>query len=219
MMQAHVTAEEILAAELALIQGIAFDLLCFHPYKAVLSLTEDLRTFLKSDKGKALVQGRPVSGQDLNPIYASARVILEDALLHTDLALLYTPGQIGLASLMVAQDVLHEKATAAAGDDNASNNNPPPLQIDWHGYVQHRFEAKASKEATWQALQELRQVLRQPKPTYDMAALKSINKKLKKVRAWSVEGGSGKKRKKEDAEGDDGDNTGTKKSKKRVKTE
>ena len=208
-MQAHVTQEEILAAELALIQGIAFDLLCFHPYKAVLALTEDLRTFLKSDKGKALVQGRPVSGQDLNPLYATARNILEDALLHTDLALLYTPGQIGLASLMVAQDVLHEKA--ATEENDSSSNSSNPLQIDWYGYVQHRFEASPTKDQTWQALQELRQELRQPKPTYDLAALKAINKKLKKVRAWGA--AEGKKRKKDDDGGDEPS------SSKRVKTE
>lgn len=202
-MNAPVPQDEILAAELALIQGIAFDLLCFHPYKAVLALTQDLRVFLKSDKGKALVAGRPVSGQDLKPLFTQAKSTLEEAILHTDLALLYTPGQIGLASLLVAQEILNEKA---AGE----NNNTPPLDIDWHGYIQHRFESSPAKESTWQALQELRVVLKQPTPPIDMAALKAIHKKLKKVRLWG-ENNSSKKRKK--GESEEGTDT------KRVKTE
>jgi len=50
-MQAPVTIQEILNAEVSLIDGLDFDLMCFHPYKAVLAFTEDLRTYLKSDKG------------------------------------------------------------------------------------------------------------------------------------------------------------------------
>jgi cyclin H len=194
MKNAPVSQDEIIPAELALIQGIAFDLLCFHPYKTVLALTEDLRTFLKSDKGKSLVtlQDRPINGQDLKPFYDQARTILEEALLRTDVALLYTPGQLGLASLMAAQDSLQAKEVALA---------PPPLQIDWQGYVRHRFEADTDrKDSTWQALQELRQTLRQPPADFDVVALKAIHKKLKKVRAWGgSDASSSKKRKKEEA--------------------
>ena len=51
-MNAAVMMSDILNAEIRLIKGIDFDLLVFSPYKTVLAYTEDLRTFLKSDKGK-----------------------------------------------------------------------------------------------------------------------------------------------------------------------
>lgn len=202
-----VSQDQIIAAELALIQGISFDLLCFHPYKAVIALTGDLRTFLKSDKGKKLV-ARPVSGQDLEPLYQQARSILEDALLRSDLALLYTPGQIGLASLMVAQEVLYEKylqekEAKSSETTERKKGSVDPVQIDWHGYVNERFDnsnggnGKDDKEKTWHALQELRLKLRKGSDTPGPDALKPVNKKLKKVRVWGAE--ASKKRKKEEA--------------------
>mmetsp|Transcript_5796 Transcript_5796/g.16248 ORF Transcript_5796/g.16248 Transcript_5796/m.16248 type:complete len:91 (+) Transcript_5796:842-1114(+) len=54
-MQAPVPQQEIITAELSLLQGVDYDLLCFHPCKAVLALTEDLKTFFKSEKGQTLV--------------------------------------------------------------------------------------------------------------------------------------------------------------------
>ena len=41
-MQAPVTQTEIIDAEIALVSGVHFELLCFHPYKTVLAYTEDL---------------------------------------------------------------------------------------------------------------------------------------------------------------------------------
>eukprot|EP00977_Amphora_coffeiformis_P017663 scaffold5860_cov223-Amphora_coffeaeformis.AAC.2 len=237
LFNAHVPQDEIIAAELALIQGVAFDLLCFHPHKAVLALTEDLRTFLKSDKGKAWVgpknqQQRTVSGQDLEPLYAKARDTLEEALLQTDLALLYTPGQLGLASLMAAQDILHEEhaaanATTTTTTDGSSSSSSPPwlLQIDWHGYVTHRFDTPSAdtKEQTWEALQALRKTLQRetppPQPAADKKTMVAIFKKLKKVRAWGNT--ECKKRKKEDGGSEEKTTTpaGEERSKKRVKIE
>lgn len=211
-MAAHVPQDEILAAELALIQGVAFDLLCFHPYKTILALTEDLRTFLKTDKGKALVAGRPVSGQDLEPMYKEAKKKLEDVILWSDLALLFTPGQIGLASLMVAQDILHEQAA----QEGTASSSSSPLEIDWHGYVQHRFESAPAKEATWQALQELRTLMRQITTTTDISALKGIHKKLKKVRVWGAASASSSSEAKKRKKNEDGTEE---KPAKRVKTE
>jgi len=262
LFNAHVSQEEIIAAELALIQGVAFDLLCFHPHKAVLALTEDLRTFLKSDRGKVLVvqqqqqqhnhhqnnnnnnddlqrqQGtdanRTVSGQDLEPLYARARDTLEEALLRTDLALLYTPGQLGLASLMAAQDILHEQQQRQQHDGTSEDPSSPSstalLQIDWHGYVMHRFDTPDAdtKEKTWEALQTLRRELREaPNKTVvaDKKTMVSIFKKLKKVRAWGSNNNnteSNKKRKKEEdgkAESPASPQGEEERSKKRVKAE
>jgi len=54
-MSAAVSQAEIIASEVALLAGTHFDLLCFHPYKAVVALTEDLRTHLKTPAGQQLL--------------------------------------------------------------------------------------------------------------------------------------------------------------------
>ena len=205
-LQTEVTLEDILTAECALLQGVAFDILCFPPFQAVLALTEDLRTYLKSEKGRSLVP-RPVSSQDLQPLYVQARQTLEKALLQTDGALLYTPGQLALGSLVVAQDVLIEKAEKPKQDESVdiqagTDSNPntaTPLTIDWHGYVHQRFDTTPEKaQRTWEAVQAIRNELLplsvETPPPPDWAALKAIHKKLKKVRIW----GKSKKRKNKD---------------------
>lgn len=188
-MNAPVTQQEILPAELALITGVNFDLLCFHPYKTVVAFTEDLRTYLKSEKGQQFVE-RPISGQDLKPVYDAARLIVDDCIV-SDIPLLYTPGQIGLACLVVAQE-----------DVLAVNPNAP--KINFYGYFCQRFEGHAD-EKQWHDLQKLVEMLQKLKLgnygcgnyAMDMAALKAIHKKLKRVRIW---GESKRKRKAEEGE-------------------
>ena len=129
-MNSPVTVSEILPAEIRLLSGINFELLCFHPYKAVLAITEDLRTYLKSEKGRSLVtfvdgSDRPIIGQDLKPMHDAAQSIVNDVIV-SDIPLLYTPGQIGLATLLVANEKQKGK------------ENVP--QIDLMGYLSHRFE-------------------------------------------------------------------------------
>jgi len=169
VMNAPVPMSDIISAELDLLQGTHFDLLCFHPYKAVLALTEDLRTYLKSDKGAALVEGRrPLSGQDLKPMYDTARNLLDDVVV-SDLPLLHNPGQVGLAALMVAQERVQQEqqekeqkqkekqqqqqqqldapadetaAAAAAATATATATATTSYRIpriDLHGYVKQRF--------------------------------------------------------------------------------
>ena len=198
MMNAPVTVAEIVPAELALLTGINFDLLCFHPYKAVLAFTEDLRTYLKSEKGKSLAhfppgQNRPVIGQDLKPMHDMARKIIDDVIV-SDVPLMYSPGQVGLAALMVANEALQH-------DSNVDVPN-----IDLLGYVQQRFDDKVNKEFMKQEMTDLcamLQGLQEGKHgcgnhNADMNALKAVHKKLKKCRLWGKS--QGKKRK---ATGDD----------------
>jgi len=44
-LQSHVATHSIINSEIALINGINFDLLCFHPYSTILAYTNDLRSF------------------------------------------------------------------------------------------------------------------------------------------------------------------------------
>lgn len=194
-MNAPVTVSEIIPAELALLSGIHFDLMCFHPYKAVLAFTEDLRTYLKSEKGRTLAQfrnkedSRPVVGQDLKPMHDMARMIIDDVIV-SDIPLLYSPGQVGLAALMVANDELQKDANA-----NVPN-------IDLLGYVQQRFDGKANEEFVKEEMINLCSMLKGLKEgsygcgnhNVDLAALKAVHKKLKKCRLWGKSNKS-KKRK------------------------
>lgn len=191
-MNSPVTLSEILPAETKLLSGINFELLCFHPYKAVLAITEDLRTYLKSEKGRSLVKflngtDRPIIGQDLKPMHDDAQSIVNDVIV-SDIPLLYTPGQIGLASLIVANE-------KQRGKDNVP-------QIDLMGYLSHRFE-DADIARMRSLLQEIGTKLQELKEgqhgcanyKVDMQKLKVIHKKLKKCRVWGVKEKKKKKRK------------------------
>jgi Cyclin, N-terminal domain/Cyclin C-terminal domain len=157
-----ISIQQIVQAENYLLSGIHFYLLCFHPYKALLALTEDLRTFLKSSVGREIVTtSTPISsdvtntditkpnpiitGQDLKPIYDTARAQLDDIII-SDLPLLYTPGQIGLASLIASQEIvldLFSQTTGADGHSNTGTQQPSvsqsPPKIDIMTYVKLRF--------------------------------------------------------------------------------
>lgn len=195
-MNAPVTQAEILPAEVNLLSGINFELLCFHPYKAVLAITEDLRTYLKSEQGKSLVQfsdgsQRPITGHDLKPMHDAAQMIVNDVIV-SDIPLLYTPAQIGLAALVVANEEQQSK--------------PDVPQIDLLGYLAQRFEQADQKSMT-KLLDNICVLLRGLKDgkygcanhQVDMQVLKGIHKKLKKCRAWGVKEKK-KKRKKDAAE-------------------
>jgi len=93
-LQAPVTVAEILAAELALIEGIQFELRCFHPYSALQALTDNWRLFGKKD-----VDVR----HDWKTMYEKARGLVDRAVVETDLLLLASPGQIGFAALCVTK--------------------------------------------------------------------------------------------------------------------
>lgn len=198
LMNAPVALSEIILAELNLLAGVNFELLCFHPYKAVLALTEDLRTYLKSEKGRSLVHfangsDRLIVGQDLKPMHDAAQDIVNDVIV-SDIPLLYTPGQIGLAALMVAND------------QQEKNDDVP--QIDLLGYLSHRFEAADIDKMT-SVLREICGKLLELKDgkygcaiyNVDMEKLKGIHKKLKKCRLWGQKEKKKKKRKATDDEG------------------
>lgn len=234
-MAAPVSQVDILPAELALLQACHFDLVCFHPFKAVVALTEDLRTFLKSEKGKSCVTwimnttttpsssnsepattavatttiaaARPIAGNDLKPLYEAAREILDDYV-GSDLPLLYSPAQVGLATLMVAQEELllqqqqeQQQRSQSPTTTTTTAANRYQFRIDWMQYLEHRFANEATTalrppQEFWTTLCNRLRALKQGEfgcgryetSQTSLAVLKGIHKKLKKVRYW---GGGG----------------------------
>lgn len=196
-----VSTQEIMAAELALISGVNFDLLCFHPYKAVVSLTEDLRTFLKTSAGVGLTEQR-ITGQDLKPLYDKARAVLEDTVV-SDLNLLFSPSQIGMAALM-----------------SASDKGGP--KIDFQQYLKARFANQPSEKLA-EKLPRIATLLSELKEGkhgcgnhgIKVDQVKRVHKQLKKVRAWgepSSKKGS-KKRKMRSLDGSEAPEPDTKREK------
>lgn len=200
-MNAPVLMSDILQAEIRLIKGIDFDLLVFSPYKTVLSYTEDLRTFLKSEKGRGLItfygQGgnqRQLAGEDLRPVHDAAMKICNDVIV-ADIPLLFAPGEVGLAALLVANEHV-----GSSGDGSSCS-------LDMMGYIRLRFYGTADEkaiDAVTQRVTKLGQMIRELKEgkhgcgnyNVNMDTLKGLNKKLKKCRAWGEDKKEGKKKKK-----------------------
>mmetsp|Transcript_24600 Transcript_24600/g.28342 ORF Transcript_24600/g.28342 Transcript_24600/m.28342 type:complete len:261 (+) Transcript_24600:392-1174(+) len=215
-MQALVSAPDIIVAELHLLCGVDKDLMCHHPYKTVLAYTEDLRTYLKSERGRKAVMSTSVpgesssrtpvivSGEDLRPMHDNARLIVEDICV-SDVPLMYTPGQIGLAAMLVANEDLKKKRDENAEKEKAEASTSY-VKIDLSSYVKYRFEGRSEKEHALLKIQmnELMAMLGELKDGkygcgnhgIDMGALKVVHKKLKKCRRWGDNSGKDENKKK-----------------------
>ena len=227
-MQAPVTQTEIIDAEIALVSGVHFELLCFHSYKTVLAYTEDLRTYLKTDQGKVLAtfppgnnEDRPVVGEDLRPMHDEARGVVDDACV-SDVILLASPGQIGLAAMVVAnkdlqaeQEKRKQAKTGGAGEEEESQRSIVP-NIDLLGYLDSRFadqgDEKTRQEVRSQISEtcDMLQGLREGKygcgnHGIDMVKLKEVHKKWKKCRGGAEKTKKKKKKKRKVEDGGDGE--------------
>lgn len=209
-MNAPVLINDILDAEIKLIKGIDFDLLVFSPYKTILSLTEDLRTFLKSERGKGLVKftkggQRQLVGEDLRPTHDKAMKLTDDVIV-SDIPLMYSPGEVGMASLVVANE---DVCNSLKGDDDEKGDEGEKAEspeIDIMGYVRSRFEEVDSVaiDAVVERVLRLSQLIRELRKgkhgcgnyNADMSELKGVNKKLKKCRAWGSSTSNKKDKKK-----------------------
>lgn len=90
--------------------------------------TEDLRSYLKSERGQYLVlmedngeddesksKKRLIAGEDLRPMHDAAMKICDDVIV-SDIPLMYGPGEVGLAALMIADEDLWNEAVPASID-------------------------------------------------------------------------------------------------------
>ncbi|KAL7492851.1 hypothetical protein ACHAWX_000275 [Stephanocyclus meneghinianus] len=225
-MNAPVGMDEILQAEVQLLKGCDFDLLMFHPYKTVLACTEDLRVYLKSDRGRCLVEiddgggenpnkhfvDRQVVGEDLRPMHNAAMEICDDVIV-SDIPLMYGPGEIGMAALMVANDYVCDEPIMSP-DNEQETGLSKHTKIDLIGYIRSRFQDSTNElqvkidanaiESVVSRVTILSSIIRELKEgkhgcgnhNVDMESLKGVHKKLKKCRAWGQDSSGSKKKKK-----------------------
>mmetsp|Transcript_31670 Transcript_31670/g.63987 ORF Transcript_31670/g.63987 Transcript_31670/m.63987 type:complete len:404 (-) Transcript_31670:240-1451(-) len=225
-MNAPVPLTDILDAEIRLMKGIDFDLLVFSPYKTIVPIVEDLRTFLKSERGKGLVkwkegEERQLEREDLRPVHDMAMKIVDDVIV-SDIPLMYAPGEVGTAALVVAnEDVCNNQRKGNdedGGGGGVEGDKVESPEIDIVGYVRSRFEDTdesgvvvdtAAIDALVERVSRLAQLIRELREgkhgcgnyNADMNELKGVNKKLKKCRAWgSSDKKDKKKRKRKQAE-------------------
>ena len=223
-LNAPVTIPEIVTGEIILLSGINYHLLCYHSYKSTLALTEDLRTFLKTSIGQQAftisvdnssnsdnttttttnTNTTILSGQDLKPMYDQARILL-DLIIVSDVPLLYSPGQIGIAALTVAHN---EIMTAKQPKEQMNDHHTPttPIQEDilCRVYLPARFPNVEHTTLELlpntiicitdeiRTLQKQHQHITQNVEQY-MTELKSVHKQLKKVRIWGNTNADGAK--------------------------
>jgi len=221
-MNAPVPLTDILDAEIRLMKGIDFDLLVFSPYKTIVPIVEDLRTFLKSERGKGLVkwkkgEERQLEREDLRPVHDMAMKIVDDVIV-SDIPLMYAPGEVGTAALVVANEDNQRKGNSEDGGGGVEGDKVESPEIDIVGYVRSRFEDTdesgvvvdtAAIDALVERVSRLAQLIRELREgkhgcgnyNADMNELKGVNKKLKKCRAWgSSDKKDKKKRKRKQAE-------------------
>lgn len=204
MMKAHVTIPEIIKAEIQLAAGCDYDLLCLHPYRAIESYSEDLRTFLKTEEGRRCVNREWVTA-DLRPLYEEAKRIVEDFAVG-DAPLIATAGKIGLASLKIANErlIAHNNKI----EDNIKlmevDEKKDAINIDFKGYLTMRFGTNHSADEIdkiWKDIEELCSISTMSKivdDAADITVLKGIHKKLKKCRGGDEKKKKKKKRKREE---------------------
>lgn len=80
---------EVVKWEVAVLQGIQFHMLVFHPYRPLQGLVE------------ALTAWRPTSKASFGQLYQRSLALIQDSY-YTDLCLLHAPSQIALAALLKA---------------------------------------------------------------------------------------------------------------------
>lgn len=211
MMNSVVLVPDIINAEMSLIAGINFRLHCHHPYNVVLAIADDLRTFLKSDHGKKFCSlqeeskyNLQITGEDLRLMHIVARKIVDDIIV-SDIPLIASPGQIGLASMMIAnQELLSSQSNISVIYEEFKHRTRETV-IYFHGYIRSRFTGDYSQENVSRIINILEKVCYLFKESkeelsefghqkIELGNLKAIHKRLKKC--WQLYGNPSIKKKK-----------------------
>ncbi|OQR82805.1 cyclin-H [Achlya hypogyna] len=187
--QLSVDVNQVIAHEMIVLEGVRFQLIMYHPFRALTGFIDDVRAYYKS-------RGVDLKIPTLQSLHASATATINDLIL-TDAPLLFAPACLALAGLQLTVEAAPE--TFATIDMNEylrqckrGHQNPSEVAAI-QGILAQVKALKAARDAVVE----------------DQAQVKAVYKKLKTF--YKVEAAAPAKRK--DA-GDDGKDTKKKKHKK-----
>ncbi|GAB9466460.1 Cyclin-h [Globisporangium polare] len=214
--QLHVDHKHVIGHEMVLLEGTRFQLIMYHPFRALLGFVDDFRGYAKA-KGKEL----PLD--TLQKLHSNSCVVVNDMLL-TDLPLTYYPPFLALAALA---HVVEELGNAGNGDASSALTKADVLeyirrskfaqadQID--GIVKHMEEIRGAyqsfKDAQVAKEKDAEALAKQLKSLYK--TLKSFHEEEKSSK--DSKDGKEKKSKKDDKKRKSGDSK--KDEKKKAKKE
>ncbi|CAI5726651.1 unnamed protein product [Hyaloperonospora brassicae] len=112
--QLHVDHRLIISHEMIVLEGVRFQLIMYHPFRALLGFLDDFRAFAKQ------VLSKDLPATVLQKLHAESTTVLHEMLL-TDLPLLHYPSYLALAALWHVTDEVAasvgEKAGGLAKED------------------------------------------------------------------------------------------------------
>ncbi len=139
----NTTAADILAGEFLLCQGIRFAFDVKHPFRALEGAVMELRRLadVDAERGEADEEGR-ISDSRVSNAHRRARAILKFSPLVTDAYFHYTPSQIMLAALWLADQGLVERlllretfhrppTSSTAASDTAAKPKKKKSEAEW----------------------------------------------------------------------------------------
>ncbi|CAI5703098.1 hypothetical protein KXD40_003925 [Peronospora effusa] len=205
--QLHVDHKFIIGHEMILLEGVRFQLIMYHPFRALLGFLDDFRAFAKQ------VLSKDLPATVLQKLHANSTALLNDMLL-TDLPLLHYPSYLALAALW------HVTGEVAASSDEkvCGLTNEDVLK-----YVKHsKFSKNQPLHEVPGRLNEITEafhLLKSEKEGEKVAASRAKQVKLiyKKLKQFHKEEKKDKKKKSDGKKKDKKRKDGTKDNKTKVK--
>jgi cyclin H len=197
--QLHVDHKHIIGHEMVLLEGVRFQLIMYHPFRALLGFMGDLQSFAKAVLAKELPAAL------LQKLHANSCAVLNELLL-TDLPLTQYPAYLALAALAMVADEL-------ASDQPEASDSSSISKADVIEFIRRsKFSQGQDVDEVLKRLEVVEQVYRDDKLRCMVLAeskeaaeqrakeVKLIYKKLKK---FHEEDKPDKKKKKDKDGGDD----------------
>lgn len=197
--QLHVDHKHIIGHEMVLLEGVRFQLIMYHPFRALLGFMGDLQSFAKAVLTKELPAAL------LQKLHANSCAVLNELLL-TDLPLTQYPAYLALAALAMVADEL-------ASDQPEASDSSSLSRVDVVEFIRRsKFSQDQAVDEVLKRLEVVEQVYRDDKQRRAVLAeskeaaeerakeVKLIYKKLKK---FHEEDKPDKKKKKSGKDGGD----------------
>ncbi|KDO35545.1 hypothetical protein SPRG_00391 [Saprolegnia parasitica CBS 223.65] len=157
--QLQVDVNQVIAHEMIVLEGVRFQLIMYHPFRALTGFIDDIRAFYKS-------RGVDLKIPTLQSLHASATACINDLIL-TDAPLLYAPACLALAGLQLTVESAPETYASIRMDEylvQCKRGQQHPSEVAAiHHVLAHVKQLKSARDATVE----------------DQAQVKAVYKKLK----------------------------------------